>query len=88
MRRIVFALIALAAASVVNGQPSFAAGSNTDQSNCHHGYDDAKTKSATISDPAKKAQAYGHLKAAYAYFMAAKHPECISEVKAVDALTQ
>jgi hypothetical protein len=68
--------------------PALASGSNVDQSNCHHSYDEAKTKAASISDATKKAQAYAHLKAAYADFMAAKYPECISEVNAVNALTQ
>lgn len=86
--RAAFILMMLFGACVFYGQLSFASGSNVDQSNCHHGYDEAKTKAAAISDGTKKAQAYAHLKAAYADFMAAKYPECISEVKAVDALTQ
>lgn len=87
MKRAAFTLLALIAMCVVCSQPGFAA-SNVDQSNCHHGYDGAKTKAAAISDPTKKAQADAHLKAAYADFMAAKYIECLSEVKAVDALAQ
>jgi hypothetical protein len=87
MKRIALAIIPLLAVCIVNAEPSFA-GSNIDQSNCHHGYDVAKTRAATISDPAKKAEAYGHLKTAYADFMSAKYTECLAEVKAVDALAQ
>jgi len=86
--RATFIVLMLFSACVVHGQLSFASGSNVDQSNCHHSYDEAKTKAAAISDATKKAQAYAHLKAAYADFMAAKYPECISEAKAVDAFTQ
>ena len=86
--RAAFIATVLFGSCLICAQPGFASGSNVDQSNCHHGYDEAKTKAATISDATKKAQAYAHLKAAYADFMAAKYPECISEVSAVNALTQ
>ena len=75
----VLALSALAARSFATG---------SDGPACHHGIDAARGKVASISDPAKKARAYGHIKAAYSDEMANNFTGCLSELKAAQALMQ
>jgi hypothetical protein len=48
--RAAFIATVLFGSCLICAQPGLAGGSNVDQSNCHHGYDEAKTKAATISD--------------------------------------
>jgi hypothetical protein len=86
MKRIAALSLPLLALCAVVAHQSFA--NNTDAQNCHHGLDAARGKVAAISDPAKKAQAYGHVKAAYNDEMANNYTGCLSELKAADALMQ
>jgi hypothetical protein len=64
------------------------AASNPDYAPCHHGLDADRGKLAGISDPAKKSQAYDHLKAAYSDELAGKFTDCVGELKAAEALMQ
>ena len=84
MRRLAFA--ALAAILVFHAGSGHA--SNTDAAACHHGLDTDRGRVAAISDPAKKQQAYGHLKNAYTDEMANNYAGCLAELKAAEALTQ
>ncbi len=86
MKRIAVLAVPLLALCAVAAHTSFA--SNTDAQTCHHGVDAARGKVAAISDPTKKAQAYGHVKAAYNDEMANNYTGCLSELKAADALMQ
>ncbi|HEX3065883.1 MAG TPA: hypothetical protein VHQ39_10390 [Dongiaceae bacterium] len=62
--------------------------SNPDGQACHNGVDADRGKIAGISDPTKKSQAYGHLKAAYGDELAGKFADCLGELKAAEALMQ
>jgi hypothetical protein len=82
MRRLAFTAVA---AILV-----FHAGSGhaSDAASCHHGLDADRGRVAAISDPAKKQQAYGHLKNAYTDELANNYAGCLAELKAAEALTQ
>ncbi len=84
MRRHAFA--AVAAILVFHAGSSHA--SNTDAAACHHGLDTDGGRVAANSDPAKKQQAYGHLKNAYTDQIANNYAGCLAELKAVEALMQ
>ena len=62
--------------------------SNADAQACHHRLDADRGKLASVSDTTKKAKAYGHLKAAYGGEMSNKFTDCLSELKAAEALMQ
>lgn len=64
------------------------AASNPDYAACHHGLDADRGKADAISDPTKKAQAYDHLKTAYADEKANNFTDCLNELKAAEALMQ
>lgn len=84
MKRLAFA--AVAATLVIHAGTSYS--SNTDAAACHHGLDADRGRVAAISDPAKKQQAYGHLKSAYTDEIANNYAGCLAELKAAEALTQ
>ncbi len=86
MRRLAFLLISLSASCLVHDPASLA--SNTDAATCHHELDQDRGRLAGVSDPAKKAEANGHLKAAYTDETQSKYVDCISELKAAEALMQ
>jgi hypothetical protein len=85
MKRIVFLLVSLVTIGSFRTESSYAS-SNGDAATCHHGLDGDRGKVASISDPAKKADAAGHLKAAYGDELAGKYTDCLSELKAAEAL--
>jgi hypothetical protein len=87
MKRIAFLLISLLAFSSFHTVSSYAV-SNVDAKTCQHGIDGDRGKLATISDPAKKAEAAGDLKAAYADELAGNYTDCFSQLKAAEALMQ
>ena len=86
MKRIAVLCLPLLALCAVVAHQSFA--NNTDAQNCHHGLDTDRGRAAAMSDPARKAQAYGHIKAAYADQQANNYTGCLSELKAAEALMQ
>lgn len=86
-RLVVLALPLLAVIAVFPTQTSFA-GTNTDGTTCHHDLDADKAKVAAISDPAKKAEAAGHLRTAYEDLKANNFTDCLSQLKAAEALAQ
>jgi hypothetical protein len=86
MKRTAFLAVPLVALCAVMADDGFA--SNTDYAACHHQLDADWGKLAGVSDPAKKSQAYGHLKAAYGDELANKFIDCVSELKAAEALMQ
>ena len=87
MKRIAFLLVLLFAIGSFHPARSYAS-SNPDAEACHHGIDGDRAKVAGISDPAKKAEAVGDLKAAYGDEMAGKYADCLGQLKAVEALMQ
>jgi hypothetical protein len=87
MKRIVVLALPLLAVCTISAPAAFA-GTNTDGAACHHGLDTDKAKVAAISDSTKKAQAYGHLKTAYEDLKANNFTDCLTELKAAEALTQ
>ncbi len=84
-RAAILALPLLVLVGLAAGQ-SFATGS--DGPKCHHGIDTDRGRAAAISDPAKKSEAYGHIKAAYGDEMANNFTGCLDELKAAEALMQ
>jgi hypothetical protein len=87
MKRLAFGLAAVAAIVVLHAGSGHAT-TNADASACHHGLDADRGRVAGISDPAKKQQAYGHLKTAYTDELANNYAGCLAELKAAEALTQ
>lgn len=86
MKRIVVLAVPLLALFAIVAHQSFA--SSADGPACHHGLDADRGKLAGVSDPTKKAQAYGHLKAAYQDELASNFTGCLDELKAAEALMQ
>jgi hypothetical protein len=86
MKRIAVLAVPLLVLSAVAAHESLATGSAGPK--CHHGIDGDRGKAASISDPAKKAEAYSHLKAAYGDEMANNFTGCLNELKAAEALMQ
>ena len=84
-RAAIFALLLLVIFAVAAHQ-GFATGS--DGPKCHHGIDTDRGRATAVSDPARKAEVYGHLKAAYGDEMANNFTGCLSELKAAEALMQ
>jgi hypothetical protein len=87
MKRIAFLLGSLIAVGIVHSGGSFAA-SSPDAQTCHHKLDGDRGKATAMSDPEKKAEAIGHLKAAYTDEKEGKFTDCLSELKAAEALMQ
>jgi hypothetical protein len=87
MKRIAFLVVTLFAIGIVHSGGSFAA-SSPDAQACHHNLDRDRGKVAGISDPAKKNEATSHLKAAYTDEKGGKFTDCLSELKAAEALMQ
>ena len=85
-RRIAILTVPLLVLLAVAAHRSFATGS--DGPKCHHGIDADRGRAAAISDPARKSEAYGHLKAAYSDEMANNFTGCLDELKAAEALMQ
>jgi hypothetical protein len=86
MKHIAFFLVPLLAMAVVYGASSFAKG--TDGETCHHNLDADRGKVEAITDPAKKTEATSHLKAAYTDMKENRYTDCLSELKAAEALLQ
>jgi hypothetical protein len=84
-RRIAILAVPLLALSVVAGK---SLATSADGPACHHGIDADRGKLAGVSDPTKKSQAYGHLKAAYQDELASNFTGCLDELKAAEALMQ
>jgi hypothetical protein len=76
MNRTTLLLVSLAAICMVHSGGSYAS-SNPDATACHYGIDGDRGRVASISDPAKKTEATGHLKAAYADELAGKFTDCL-----------
>jgi len=86
MKRIAFLAVPLLALCAVMADDGFA--DNAGYAACHHQLDADRGKLAGVSDPTKKSEAYGHLKAAYGDELANKFTDCLSELKAAEALMQ
>lgn len=86
MKRIVILAVPLFVLFSLAAHESLAV--NTDYEACHHRLDSDRGKLAGVSDPTKKSQANGHLKAAYGDELANKFIDCVSELKAAEALMQ
>jgi hypothetical protein len=86
MKRTAFLAAPLLVLFALAAHESFA--NNSDGQACQHGIDGDRGKVASISDPAKKSAAYGHLKAAYGDEMAGNYSGCLGELKAAEALMQ
>ena len=84
--KIAILVLLLLALCTVAAHDGFA--DNTGYAACHHGLDADRGKAAAISDATKKAQAYDHLKAAYADEKANSFTDCLNELKAAEALMQ
>ena len=87
MKRLVVLVLPLLVFCALSARTSLA-GTNTDGATCHHDLDADKAKVAAISDPAKKAEAAGHLRTAYEDLKANNFTDCLSQLKAAEALTQ
>jgi hypothetical protein len=87
MKRTAFLLVSLVAICIVHSGDTLAS-SSVDAQTCHHHLDLDRGRAAAMSDPAKKAETTGHLKAAYTDEKKAKFTDCLSELKAAEALMQ
>lgn len=87
MKRIAFLLATLVAICVLHCEVSFAV-SNQDARTCKKNLDGDRGKVAAMSDSAKKAEANDHLKTAYEDLKEEKYTDCLSELKAAEALAQ
>ena len=76
MKRIAFLVVSLVGICIVESGGSFAA-SSPDAKTCHHNLDRDRGTVAAMSDPAKKAEATSHLKAAYGDELADKFSDCL-----------
>ena len=87
MKRTAFLLISLLAVASFHTVSSYAT-SNKDAETCHHGVDGDRGRVAAMPDGAKKTEAYGDVKAASTAEMAGSYTDCLSDLKAAEALMQ